>query len=530
MAYVYIDDDAWPGSTDDAPLASAAVQQMRANLAQIWAERQVRVGHVVLNGEERRLCSVWPCAWPLGEIYVDQSEPTISVTLRILEVGWSVDDAAPRVAGDGVRVGLTAVAYDGRGSGVCPADPAVAAGGTFLEGRWLTLEIDGSPSTVTLTCPTYGAGWHEVLLWIWSYSEDEGLADRDVTTSTPTGTIQVSSLGAIATMPPERAVLYTIPWDKVGGFVDPGLPLYQVEAWEDDGAGAYILELWPPPLYGDTLSDAFYGVPPLVEYWTMGVLSLDGWTVEAVAESTPQMPGEYSVESAAPASEGTLVGLAQVTERLTSHRVAQWGAAQVAPLVNSVFVPDLRWTATELTFPVDGSYTPIAAWLIASPPPLADSAGYEAVVTLQMRHSGGSYERALYQLRLVAREIGSAAPATYLTGSAVGWGPLTQHVGHRWWPAGCGFRLSEHYTHYQHRGALIHTAVAGERIEDQDRPSDMYSVYRSPVVLLADDAAITYPCEIRLEMALNVATGPVVYADISEVCAGLRCSWLEVNP
>lgn len=525
MAHHYIDDDAWPGSTSDGPLSSAAVQLHRNNLAQIWAERRVGCGHVELDASPWRLCSVFPCAWPIGFVYVHAGEPTITATLRFSSVEWSVDTAPgsiPAPGSNAVQIALTCMATDGRGATETP--------GTDRTTGWTLLTTTAAEQTVTLTCPTRGyTGWVVVLLWTWSYWLDEGLADVVILDASMPGELEVADLGPIATLPPERAISCERPitpggmgistFRTIGG-------LYQVEAHQAGMLGERLIQVWPPPIYEvisylTATSTAYYGSYPHLTWYTMGVALLSGWHVEATPDDS-EIPGPWSCETASVAGEALLRGLAEAGERLVSTRVAQWSAHQTAHVVDSNLVHEHHFQggledAIDYAIP---AWTPIATWTVADPPPLADSQGYGAVVGVQFFHAGASQGSAIFQLRLVARQIGSAAPATYKTGIAKSWTVLPAHQ-HEWWPAGHGLHLSGIYHTYQHRGAMINTAVAGY---GADRPSDMLSIYWSPEVELADDAAITYPCEIRLEI---IPTGGTAVPEFSVVTSGLRCLDME---
>lgn len=520
MAYTYIDDGAWPGSTSDGPFSSAFLQQLRTNVAQIRSERTIRLGHAIhASASPSRLCSIWPCAWPLGYVYVDEESPSITARIEVADVTASVDYAGAVGAGtDLINVGLTVITPDGLGWGDLP--------------EWTTLDSDVADDVITLTAPLHGRrGWLVVLLWTDSspFAFEESGTGRNVYEHNDLGQVQVSSLEAIATLPCERAIRAQLPQDKVTYY--PVGPLYQIEAWQTvAGTGEHVLEVWPPlVLPGDLISTGWSGAYAQVVYWVMGVITITGWSLE-IDESSSDLPGPWSVETSAPISESTLTGVAQGLQRLTCRRVPQWGAGQPEHLWpgvgGSYWVRERHWDATETVPPDLATWVVVQSWVIASPPPLADNHGYEAMCVLRLKQI--ELLTCTLSLRLVAREIGSAAPATYATGSPMSW-VVTPHCHHHWSPSWACFRLGDSYETYQHRGAMINTAFAGEGVDDQDRPSDMRAVYWSPPVYLADGVAIAYPCEIRLEM--TVASMPVVFdIEAALVEAGLRCVQLTEVP
>lgn len=495
MAYQYIDDSAFPGATSDGPLSSPVGVLTRRNIEQIYTERCPHGGWALPYGEVWRVCSCWPVSWPVGMVYVDSDDSGCQITVQIRhnEIDWSVDDASPPASSsDAIEIAVSVMTMDGR-AWVPDAS------------EYTMLVKTTTDTTVTLTADTHGwSGWLGILLWTKSVVQDEdGVSPVTLTGDSAWRGIEVSSLGSIASHPPERSVVISALVDKGVTYVQQGVES-MIGDWVTD-SGRYVLHI--VPTWGrasdEDPASAFWGAGNVVQYRTMGVISIVGVSWRLTPPAAP-LPGERSYYTDRPVTERGAQGLVGSLIRTTRRRVPIWSTDPGMYLDGTDWV---RWPKHTVVL----TYATIHAACVDAPMVGAHS-GWEAVVGLLLTRPE-TWGDVNFVARLQAYEMIAGtwtlsdsnesdintlfAGPTYGSRDGGGWFPDQPPYAQTLW--GC-----DRYTVWQMRGALLDPSLVipgSERMPDL-RHVKWITVRLDPATV---DVGATYP--IRLELQLSQTSG-----------------------
>lgn len=552
MAFLFLDDDAFPLATDDGPHSSAAMLQLLRNVEAVHQERFAKCGvayqlNLAANDSTCRLCSAWPVAWGPKWMYFHPSEAiaTATVRLRIMRVGLSV--GAGLGSGNMMRVSVTTGDARGRIT-VPPPLSGDAAWNTAASGGQL-LTATASETTLSLTARVDGrnqgdpadplSGWVAFYLWTWSVvdtgsPEDTGeIVEEDVTT----GALGVdwTAAGPLSTANPnERCIaIYTRAGNQL-----PGSQLGEIRqvcyyrttnlrVGTLSNAALYVEPAVPGVLPGGLL---FTGGPQISIY-PMGVLSLSGLSIAADRPAFPiAAAGVYTDE---PIRWQTHQTLSQELQRLVAARMPVWcfeapRDKDVTASVNRtpwrLLSQDLRQIAdngaetSDLLSTNSASPSFLAACPVANPPPSADLNGYHALVSLvalRARASGTWSFQPRIKLRLAAYDWAGALviagsytdwlwPATLNAFNPVtgDWLPLAHNV---WGAVGCD--------DWQLRGCLVGSNVGSPQLDGSDWQRVSHHVVTMP------ETSITYPAVIKLQGYMESTTD---YVDLAVLGFGLH--------
>lgn len=538
MAFLYLDDDAFPLATDDGPHSSAAMLQLLRNVEAIHQERfqKCGVGYRRLGTDSSvRLCSAWPVAWGPKWMFFHPSEAisTATVRLRIDKVELSASAGAG--SGDLMRVCVTTGDARGRMT-VPPFEPGhdvwnePASGGETLAATTtdatleLTVRVDGrnqgSPDDPL-------AGWVAFYLWTWSIVSSAAEASGEITEEDfTTGAIGVewfASGPASTTNPVERCVAIRsragshsapLPGAQMGDVHQIG---YYRTTGLDVGAAADAALYLSPPLPAPVITGGLFTSGPQADVYTMGVLALNGLSIAA---DRPAFPiAEAGVYTDEPIRWQTHQTLAQELARLVSARVPVWcfepardkdvsGSTNWTPW--RLLSQDLRQIADNGSPTSDplssssGTPSTLAACPVANPPPSADLNGYRAIVNLvalRARGSGVWTFQPRVKLRLAAYDwTGSLVVAGDYTDwlrvailnpwqPGADWLPLAHNV---WGATACD--------DWQLRGCLVGNMESASGSDWQ-----RFSTH----VLTLPETSITYPAVIRVQAYIEFTSTDV---------------------
>lgn len=496
MAYVSLDQQTL---LDDWPWSSFFWRTVRDDLAQVRAERFYKAGLSFRAGRTQRWCSLWPVPWGIFWLYVP--EVCDEVIARVRHVNVDFDDETAGAA----AINLYATTIRPGGGFATP--PTNRSDWVSPQGAALTKTTTDATTTLTAPIIGRGSGWVGVLIWTWSEIRDTAEDSADVTgTNSLFGTLELD-LAAPTTVVAERVVALLdagSAGSKDATSVSPTTAHQALHIYDAGSTTEYFLA----PPHG-AITENTSAVEASVH--TMGVIEVDGVSVAAKPSDEPGLPEQRVYEPGQPAGWRVHAPLAAAANRLVRTRVPTWSLHPYSwsSTADQQGLWGLRGDSLDAArvSGANGDTTDyVAIHRVLLDAAIADSDGYAAVCALfaiPWNNSGATPFSTMgassipIVLRLAAYSLG-ASPSLIVAGSEFeALLPIQDWtLPANWQPLEWFMRIYRQWDHCQWRGAL-----AGRLSTHIDSTlSDDVSLYE----LDMPETSITYPCQLRLQMRLDV--------------------------